>query len=113
VRPALQELVRAPLRATRLPDGSLRVLTRIYSSSQVHLSASLLGAGRLVQTGSRLATWLHGEPARTVTAELAMPGTFPIRLTIADPGTRVHRLRITGVDPYGRRSTVVLTVALR
>jgi GH25 family lysozyme M1 (1,4-beta-N-acetylmuramidase) len=108
VRPTLQQLVSAPLRATRRPDGSLRILTRLYASSQVRLSASLLGTGVLVRQGSRLGLWLHGPPARTAASELEAPGTFPVRLTIARAGATPPRLRVVATDPYGRRSTVVL-----
>jgi hypothetical protein len=110
VRPTLQQLAPGPVRATRRADGSLTVVTRLYVSSQVRLSASLLGSGTLVQAGGRLGMWLHGAPARTVTSQLAAPGTFPIRLGIAQPGRGPVGLRVTAVDPYGRKSTVVLTV---
>jgi hypothetical protein len=112
VRPTLQQVVATPLRATRRPDGSLRILTRLYASSQVRLSAALLGSGVLVQEGSRLGTWLHGPPVRSATSQLAAPGTFPVRLTIARPGARPPRLRVVATDPYGRRSTVVLALRI-
>jgi GH25 family lysozyme M1 (1,4-beta-N-acetylmuramidase) len=110
VPPTLQQLAPGPLRATRRADGSLMIVTRLYVSSQVRLSASLLGSGTLVQAGSRLGLWLHGAPARTVRSQLAAPGTFPVRLGIAQPGRGPQRLRVTAVDPYGRKSAVVLTV---
>jgi hypothetical protein len=111
VRPALQQLSEAPLRAKLRADGTVQVLTRLIVSSQARLEATLLGrGGKIVQQGSRLGLWLHGAPAKTVRSELLAAGTFPLRLRIDAPAARRYRLRVTATDPYGRKSRVVLTV---
>jgi hypothetical protein len=109
VKPTLQQLVGGVVEAKRLSDGGIRVITRLYASSQVKLTAVVLGRGRIVQQGSRLSMWLHGAPRRTVASQLGAPGTFPVRLKLEGTAKTV-RIRVRAVDPYGRHATAVLTV---
>lgn len=98
-------------------DGSAIVLARITLDTQAHLYASLtaFGGGKLLlpQRGARIGWWLKGPPAKTLQALQLRPGTLPIRLRIPAAQHRAAgrpTLRLTAIDPYGRRS--ILTVAV-
>ncbi len=98
-------------------DRSVTLLTRITLDTQAHLYLSLIGASGqrllLPQKGARIGWWLQGKPSKTLQALQLVPGALPLRLRI--PATQMRgaaplRLRIVAIDPYGRRSTLVLKV---
>ena len=95
-------------------DRSATVLTRITLDTQAHLYVSLVAANgnklTLPQRTARIGWWLQGtKPAKTLQALQLAPGSLPIRLRVPAAQLRAkgpYTLRITAVDPYGRRSTV-------
>ena len=99
---------------TTAADRSATVLTRITLDTQAHLYVSLVAASgaklTLPQKTARIGWWLQGsKPAKTLQALQLAPGSLPIRLRVPAAQLRVkgpYTLRITAVDPYGRRSTV-------
>lgn len=98
-------------------DQSATLLTRITLDTQAHLYVSLIGANGktllLPQKGARIGWWLQGRPAKTLQALQLVPGALPLRLRVPAAqmrGAAPLRLRIVAVDPYGRRSTLVLKV---
>ena len=100
------------------PDRSATVLTRITLDTQAHLYVSLVAANgtrlKLPQKTARIGWWLQGtKPAKTLQALQLVPGSLPIRLRVPAAQLRArgpYTLRITAVDPYGRRSTVAVKV---
>ena len=95
-------------------DGSATVLTRITLDTQAHLYVSLVAANgtklTLPQKTARIGWWLQGtKPVKTLQALQLVPGSLPIRLRVPARQLRAkgpYTLRITAVDPYGRRATV-------
>jgi len=109
--PVLRRLV-APTR-TRLRDGSILLVTRFSTSSQSDLYANVFGpAGTrpLVVAGSRLGG-LVPTSGKTAHTRLLVPGEFPVRLRLSGRalvrGARAS-VRITAIDPWGRRAVYVL-----
>jgi GH25 family lysozyme M1 (1,4-beta-N-acetylmuramidase) len=102
---------------TRRADGVAFVYGRLTLDSQAHLYASVTTPGGTVllsQQGSRLGVWLKGRPAKTLQALQLRPGALPFRLRL--PARRLaakgrYTLRIAAVDPYGRRSTLLVRFA--
>jgi GH25 family lysozyme M1 (1,4-beta-N-acetylmuramidase) len=91
--PRLQRL--APLQVKRQRDGTLLVLTRISTPSQVKLSVTVVPRRSVLRVGTRL--------PRTILA----PGSFPVRLRVNARGLRhgtVMRIRLAAVDPWNRSS---------
>ena len=96
-------------------DGSLVVYGRITLDTQAHLYVSLAAANGkkllLPQKGSRVGWWLQGKPATTLQALQLQPGALPFRLRVPAAQLRAkgpRTLRIAALDPYGRRSTLVV-----
>lgn len=102
---------------TRRTDGTAVVYGRLTLDSQAHLYASVItphGTALLSQQGSRLGWWLKGRPAKTLQALQLRPGALPFRLRL--PARQLtakggYTLRIAAVDPYGRRSQLVVRFA--
>jgi hypothetical protein len=98
----------------RRADGSAVVYGRLTLDSQAHLYAGVLGprgAVLLTQQGSRLGIGLHGRPAKTLQALQLRPGALPFRLKL--PARQLdaqgrYAVRIAAVDPYGRRSELLV-----
>jgi hypothetical protein len=113
VRPARVTVVNGP-EVARRPDGTAVVYGRLTLDSQAHLYASVLtpnGTALLAQNGSRLGTWLKGRPAKSLQALQLRPGALPFRLQL--PARRLdargrYAVRIAAVDPYGRRTELVV-----
>ena len=90
------------------------VYGRLTLDSQAHLYASVItprGTAFLTQQGSRLGIGLKGRPAKTLQALQLRPGALPFRLRLparllAAKGR--YTIRIAAVDPYGRRSQLVV-----
>jgi hypothetical protein len=105
----------APLAVTRQRDGTVLLVTRLSTSSQAHLYASLVSGHTLIlKRGSRFALPLGTGSTRTAQVLVLNSGGFPVRLRLSGNklvrGSLV-RLQVTAVDPYGRRG--VLTVSFR
>ena len=108
--------VRAPvirrlssLRVARLSNGAAMLTTRLSTSSQTHLYATVLRTHGthplIVAAGSRLAAPLGGGSATTVQAVVLAAGGFPLRLQLAGHGLAHHalvRIAVRAVDPWGR-----------
>lgn len=98
------------------PDRSATVYARITLDTQAHLYVSLIGVNGktllLPQQGARIGWWLQGKPAKTLQALQLSPGALPIRLRVPASQMRgaPRELRIAAIDPYGRRSILVLKV---
>ena len=96
-------------------DGGLTVFGRITLDSQAHLYVTLLAANGtkllLPQKGARIGWWLQGKPAKTLQALQLQPGALPFRLRVPAAQLRAkgrHTLRIVALDPYGRKSALVV-----
>ena len=105
--------VGAPLSVRRQPDGTLVLVTRLSTSSQAHLYASIV-AGRtaILKRTSRFAVPLGGGTTRTVQVLVLNAGGFPVRLHFTGKGLAhraLVRILVTAVDPWGRRG--VFTVS--
>jgi hypothetical protein len=102
-----------PIAVTRQRDGTVLLVTRLSTSSQAHLYASLVaGSTSILKTGSRFALPLGSGITRTAQVLVLSPGGFPVRLRLSGNklvrGSLV-RLRVTAVDPYGRRGVFTLS----
>ena len=98
-------------------DGSRVVYGRITLDTQAHLYVTLAAANGtkllLPQKGSRVGRWLEGKPAKTLQALQLQPGALPFRLRVPAAQLRAkgpHTLRIAALDPYGRKSTLVVKI---
>jgi len=96
-------------------DHSILLLTRISLRSQAQISASVTSLGgrpvAILGTGSRLGPRLQpGRGYRVAHAYRPRPGTVIVRLRLNARGWRPgsYRLRVTAVDPWGRRSGLTL-----
>jgi hypothetical protein len=104
-----------PIAVTRQRDGTVLLVTRLSTSSQAHLYASLVAGHTLIlKRGSRFAIPLGTGSTRTAQVLVLAPGGFPVRLRLS--GNRLVRgslvrLQVTAVDPYGRRG--VFTVSFK
>ena len=79
------------------------------------ISATAANGTKLLrtQTGSRVGWWLQGNPAKTLQALQLQPGALPVRLRV--PAAQLlakgpHTLRIVALDPYGRKSALVVKI---
>jgi GH25 family lysozyme M1 (1,4-beta-N-acetylmuramidase) len=113
LQPVLARL--APLQVRRQRDGSLLLVTRLSVSSQSDLYANAFGPGgarpTLLPRGSRLALPLAGAGRKTVHTRVLNAGGFPVRLRIAARGLphgALGNVRVTAIDPWGRRTSFVL-----
>jgi hypothetical protein len=103
----------APVAVTRQRDGTVLLVTRLSTSSQAHLYASV-AAGRtsILKKGSRFALPLGTGTTRTAQVLVLSPGGFPVRLRLSGNklvrGSLV-RLKVTAIDPYGRRGTFTIS----
>jgi lysozyme len=102
-----------PLSVKRQHDGTLLVVTRLSTSSQANLYATIVaGHTSILKRGSRFASPLGAGSARTVKAQVLSPGAFPVRLRLSgNKLTRgsLVRLRVTAIDPFGRRGAFTLS----
>jgi GH25 family lysozyme M1 (1,4-beta-N-acetylmuramidase) len=112
--PVLRRLTR--LRVTKQRDGSYLLVTRLSTSSQSHVNAAVLqtrGVRPLIlKRGSRLAVPLGRGSTRRAQALVMRSGGFPVRLRIASRALHsrsVVRLRVTAIDPWGRRGAFTLS----
>jgi len=110
-------LVRKTPLETFLQRGSRSVLvvTRLAAASQTRLTATIVSAAHkriaIFPKGSELGVRLPaGRPTHTLQAERDRPGTVIVRLRLNGRYLAAgrYRLRITAVDPWGRRSAVSL-----
>jgi hypothetical protein len=95
--------------------GGIVVYGRITLDTQAHLYVTLLSANGtkllLPQKGARIGWWLQGKPAKTLQALQLRPGALPFRLRVPAAqlhGRGGHTLRIVALDPYGRKSALVV-----
>lgn len=101
------------------PDGTVIVYGRVTLDSQAHLYASIEAPGgrrlMLLSRGSRIGWWVEGGPAKTLQALQLRPGAIPIRIRLRAGllrGKGPYTLRLTGLDPYGRRGRLAVRVVL-
>jgi len=103
----------APLAVERQRDGTVVLATRLSTSSQAHLYASVV-AGRtaILKRGSRFALPLGAGTTRTAQVLVLNAGGFPVRLRFSGK-TLAHgalvRLLVTAVDPWGRRGAFTVS----
>jgi GH25 family lysozyme M1 (1,4-beta-N-acetylmuramidase) len=102
-----------PLNAHRQPDGVVLLTTRLSTSSQAHLYASIVtGRTLILKAGSRLGIPLGAGSTRTAQALLLNSGGFPLRLRLSGRSL-VHqalvRVRMTALDPWGRQGTFTIS----
>jgi hypothetical protein len=107
-----------PLSVTRQHDGTILLVTRLSTSSQSHLYATVLPtkgiAPSILKSGSRFAIPLGGGSTRTVQVLVLNSGGFPVRLRLSGRGVAAKaliRIRVTALDPWGRRGA--FTVSFR
>jgi hypothetical protein len=105
------------VKKTTNADGSIVVYGRITLDTQAHLYVTLAAANGtkllLTQNGSRVGWWLQGNPAKTLQALQLQPGALPVRLRVPAAQLRAkgpHTLRIVALDPYGRKSALVVKI---
>ncbi len=104
------------LTRTPRPDGTVLLHGTLSLGSQAHLYASVTAPGArrtlLLQRGSRLGSWLGGQPTKTLQALQLRPAALPLRVRVAARQLRAgsrYTLQIVAIDPYGRRSTISTT----
>jgi hypothetical protein len=102
--------------ATRQRDGTILLVTRLSTSSQSHLYATVLPtkgvAPSILKSGSRFAIPLGGGATRTVQVLVLNSGGFPVRLRLSGKGVAsraVVRIRVSALDPWGRRGAFTLS----
>jgi hypothetical protein len=95
--------------------GGATIYGRITLDTQAHLYLTLLAANGkkllLPQQGARIGVGLQGKPATTLQALQLRPGALPFRLRVPAAQLRAkgpHTLRIVALDPYGRKSALVV-----
>jgi lysozyme len=105
----------APITVRRQSGRSILLVTRISVSSQSDLFANAFGPQGLrpsfLPRGSRLALPLHGAAAKTEHTRVLSPGGFPVQLRVDGrklPAGSVASIRVTAIDPWGRRASFVL-----
>jgi hypothetical protein len=100
--PLLRRL--AALRVTRQADRSVMLVTRLSTTSQVHLYATALRT-----RGSRPAIVAAAPPVRQL---LLSPGSFAVRVRLAGRALArgaLVRVQLRGVDPWGRSGVFTLS----
>jgi GH25 family lysozyme M1 (1,4-beta-N-acetylmuramidase) len=105
-----------PASVSRQRDGTLLLVTRLSTSSQAHLYASVLPTHGtqppILKNGSRFAVPLGGGSTRTVQVLVLNSGGFPVRLRLSGRGIAARalvRIRVTAIDPWGRRGAFTLS----
>lgn len=105
-----------PPRTSRGRDGTILLVTRLSTSSQSHLYATVLPTRgtrpAILKAGSRFAIPLGGGATRTVQVLVLNSGGFPVRLRLAGKGIAPRaliRIRVTAIDPWGRRGAYTLS----
>jgi GH25 family lysozyme M1 (1,4-beta-N-acetylmuramidase) len=88
-------------------DGAVQITGRLTLDSQARLSLSVLGT-----RGKPLAIDESGDTVTVLRSERLRPGAFSVRIRIArgQPVANIYRLRVTAVDPYRRRSELLIPV---
>ena len=103
----------APVSASRQRDGTVLLVTRLSTSSQAHLYASILtGRTLILKSGSRLGVPLGAGSTRTAQALLLNSGGFPLRLRLSGRSLAhqaLVRIRVTALDPWGRQAVFTLS----
>ena len=105
----------ASLGVRRRPDGTLFLQTRLSTSSQAHVDATVLpGTARpwILKRGSRLAVPLGAGSTRRAQALVLRSGAFPVRLRLSSHGLASRslvRIRVTATDPWGRTGAFTLS----
>jgi GH25 family lysozyme M1 (1,4-beta-N-acetylmuramidase) len=106
----------APVNVSRRPDGTLLLVTRLSTSSQSHLYATVLPtkgiAPPILKSGSRFSIPLGGGATRTVQVLVLRSGGFPVRLRLSGRGLAsraVVRIQVSALDPWGRRGRFILS----
>jgi lysozyme len=91
--------------------GILLLRSRCTLDSQAQLSVTVVRGGRkavLLREHSRVGAWLHGGATSTLKTVQLRPGALPLRIRMREAQADGRStLRITAVDPYRRRSTLV------
>jgi hypothetical protein len=112
--PVLRRLT--SLRATRVGHGAVLLSTRLSTSSQAHLYATILRTRgvrpSIVKGGSRLAVPLGRGSTTTAQALVLASGGFPLRLRLSGHGLERHalvRIQVRAIDPWGRRGAFTLS----
>ncbi|HXY81328.1 MAG TPA: GH25 family lysozyme [Gaiellaceae bacterium] len=105
----------APITVRRQSGRTILLVTRLSVSSQSDLFANAFGPQglrpSLLPRGSRLALPLRGAAAKTEHTRILSPGGFPVQLRIDGrrlPAGSVASVRVTAIDPWGRRASFVL-----
>jgi hypothetical protein len=111
-------IVRPMTRVTvsRQRDGTLLLVTRLSTSSQSHLYATVLPtkglAPTILKSGSRFAIPLGGGSTRTVQVLVLNSGGFPVRLRLSGKTVAPRalvRIQVSALDPWGRRGAFILS----
>ena len=116
VSPLQPVLARLTTTTVRRQIGHVILLVgRLSVSSQADLYANVYGPKglrpSLLPAGSRLALPLHGAAAKTEHTRVLSPGSFPVTLRIDGrklPPGAVANVRVTAIDPWGRRTSFSL-----
>jgi hypothetical protein len=105
-----------PVTVKRLRDGTLLLVTRLSTSSQSHLYATVLPtkgvAPPILKSGSRFSIPLGGGSTRTVQVLVLKSGGFPVRLRLSGKGIASRallRIRVSALDPWGRRGAFTMS----
>jgi hypothetical protein len=68
----------------------------------------------LLREHSRVGAWLRGGATRALKTVQLRPGALPLRIRVRElSGKGRFTLRITAVDPYRRRATLVVPISAR
>jgi hypothetical protein len=93
-------------------DRSVLLVTRLAVRAQSKISAAVTGRGQTVPIlgrGSRLGTPLKAGSYPVAQAYRARPGVMAVRLRLGARTLRgSYRLRVSALDPWGRRSVLTL-----
>ncbi len=113
LQPVLARL--EPTTVRRQSGRAILLVARLSVSSQSDLFANAYGPKGLrpsiLPAGSRLALPLHGAAAKTEHTRILSPGGFPVKLRIDGrklPRGTVAKVRVTAIDPWGRRTSFSL-----
>jgi GH25 family lysozyme M1 (1,4-beta-N-acetylmuramidase) len=112
--PVVRKLI--PLKVTQQKDGTILLVTRLSTSSQSHLYATVLPTAGIrpliLKSGSRFAVPLGGGATPTVQVLVLSPGGFPVRLRLSGRGVAPRaliRIRVSALDPWGRSGAFTLS----
>jgi hypothetical protein len=96
----------APTGVVRQRNGTVRLVARLSTSSQAHLYISVLTPGTTIVPGSSRVAGTAGRQALVLTS-----GAFPLQLRLRTR-SRVVRIGVTAVDPWGRRGAFTLSARI-